>query len=166
MRIIVGEMCSEMIPVADPLVIITGQGKHSKNKKIKGEKKKILQVEVKQFLAQLGLRDSNELIDHNKRYNHYNTVDYYGDNNDGKKIEYNHNPGRIIIPKIEIIRWLNEQREDDKKRKSTGQSVHGNLFIQVSKAKRSKEMNVRAVCPFSSATSPRTVPQLTTDNLL
>ena len=31
-------------------------------------------------------------------------------------------------------------------------SAHKNLFLQVSKAKEEKDANVRAVCPFSSAT--------------
>jgi pentatricopeptide repeat protein len=62
------------------------------------------------------------------------------------------NPGRILVPVASLGRWLNEQVEDDRRRK-TEKSPHGNLFLRVALAKNAKDIaaNVRATCPFSSA---------------
>ena len=63
------------------------------------------------------------------------------------------NVGRIVIEKDEIKRWLEAQEEDDAVKRSSG-TAHGNLFLSVARAKKSKPGDVRAVCPFSSATVP------------
>jgi pentatricopeptide repeat protein len=59
------------------------------------------------------------------------------------------NPGRIYLSKESINLWLESQKNT-----KLSDSVHQNLFIQVSKAKERPDTNVRAVCPFSSATLP------------
>lgn len=54
-----------------------------------------------------------------------------------------------------IDNWLQLQIEDDFQRKKNG-GAHGNLFLKVALAKNIKDIaiDVRAVCPFSSATMP------------
>ena len=69
----------------------------------------------------------------------------------GVKFSPSLNPGRISITASAINQWLSVQRADNK---TTG--AHRNLFLQVAFAKENKQhlINVRGVCPFSSAVIP------------
>ena len=57
-----------------------------------------------------------------------------------------------------ISAWLRAQIDDDASKRASGTSVHGNIFLQVAFAKNRIANNVRAVCPFSSATSSTLAP--------
>ena len=48
-----------------------------------------------------------------------------------------------------------EQERDDEEKRKMGTGAHGNLFLSVARAKKSNLGDVRAVCPFSSATEPK-----------
>ena len=127
---VLGEMCSNQTKLADPLIIIVGRGNHVNSNGKRG----ILREEIEKFLTILGLTESVIQIS-----NSNNLI----------------NPGRIIISKNTIEKWLQYQIEDNKIKRNEG-SVHGNLFLRVAFAKHLKadEMNVRATCPFSTATVP------------
>ena len=69
--------------------------------------------------------------------------------------EDSHNPGRMILERQELLRWMNFQRDANQ---SSG--AHSNLFLQVAYAKRkSAPANVRAICPFSGATMDQQHPK-------
>merc|ERR1711871_178784 len=50
---------------------------------------------------------------------------------------------------------MGEQERDDEEKRKMGTGAHGNLFLSVARAKKSNLGDVRAVCPFSSATEPK-----------
>jgi pentatricopeptide repeat protein len=95
---------------------------------------------------------------------------------------FNPNPGRLWLTKAVTEEWFAEQMRDDEQRRALGSAggAHGNLFLQVARAKHKRlsstssalgglggspsssgdidtektAMNIRAVCPFSTATLP------------
>lgn len=124
---VLGEMCARRIPIADPLQIITGRGKHQHSSGRRG----VLKEELEKFINVLGLAP-----------------------------QLDENPGRIVIAKKTIEKWLEKQHTDDQTRRERGSGAHGNLFLQVAFAKNRNDvsMNVRAACPFSGATASESQP--------
>jgi len=64
-------------------------------------------------------------------------------------VDKENNPGRIHVSEGAISDWLSCQASV-----SSATSAHKNLFLQVAIAKSRENVNVRAICPFSSATLP------------
>eukprot|EP01038_Epipyxis_sp_PR26KG_P004552 gene4552-6424_t len=126
---VLGDMCSERIPIANPLIIITGRGNHIDSRGNRG----VLRNQLELFINHIGLLNSPNGLNDTKISTHYN-------------------PGRIIVNRESILLWLKKQYDDNEFNQGSG-SVHGNLFLQVAFAKYTKPTNVRAVCPFSSAGS-------------
>jgi len=155
---VLGEMCMGALPVGDPLVIITGRGNHVHAKGQRG----VLKRQLLQLCADMGL----QLLSGGN-----------GNGSDGTHARPA-NPGRLWLTRAALEEWLAAQKADDERRRAQGQ-VHGNLFLQVARAKHRRTtavaaaaaaapaaaaaaaaagnappINVRAVCPFSSATLP------------
>ena len=120
-----GEMSQGGLQLPDPLIIVTGRGNHRASRYSRDEKRGVMRSSMISFLERL------EIV-----------ADLSTDN-----------AGRIIIEKDKIEVWLQVQEEDDRLKRSSGKA-HGNLFLSVARAKKSKSGDVRAVCPFSSATMP------------
>ncbi len=122
---ILGEMSQGELEIADPLIIVTGRGKHIASRYSQDKRRGLMRTSMTNFFKSLELK-ADSLTD---------------------------NTGRLIISKDEIGKWLQAQEEDDAVKRSSG-TAHGNLFLSVARAKRSKVGDVRAVCPFSLATIP------------
>eukprot|EP01041_Mallomonas_annulata_P006425 gene6425-12989_t len=56
------------------------------------------------------------------------------------------NPGRLLLTEDVVSRWLDIQKNNN-----NTASAHKNLFMQVAFAKQTRNPNLRAECPFSSA---------------
>ena len=151
---VLGEMCMGGLPVGDPLVIITGRGNHVNAKSQRG----VLKRQLLHMCAEMGLQ-------------------LLSDGAAAPASSRPANPGRLWLTRAALEEWLAAQKADDDRRRAQG-SVHGNLFLQVARAKHSRAagavvaaataavtagaalgstqpINVRAACPFSSATLPR-----------
>lgn len=129
---VISEFCAKKEVPATPLVIITGRGNHIHSSGKRG----ILKKELEKFLSNLGISVNKE--DSPTSYRSLS------------------NPGRIVLTKEMLESWIQLQYDDDKSKREKGISVHGNLFLQVAFAKHLKDipMDVKATCPFSTATLP------------
>ena len=172
--LVLGEMCTGSIPIADPLVLITGRGNHAT---VDGQRG-VLRRELLLFCTELGLKllssDEADLKKNNSVINDTHKVPH---NTKSKNIvssssnkilsapfdsslqsQMSRNPGRLWLTKSATEEWLDDQRrQDDEMRHSGTRGAHGNMFLKVAIAKQKfegseKSLNVRAVCPFSSAT--------------
>jgi len=143
-------MCTGQVPLAS-IEIITGRGNHI----LANGKRGVLRREIEVFLQDIGLNamtKSNSQVTHSHHDHHHH-------HRSAPSAYTLSNPGRLVIEQRVIESWLQEQRRDDQLR-SERKSPHGNMFLKLSQAKhstKSKQMNIRAVCPFSSATIPSTV---------
>jgi pentatricopeptide repeat domain-containing protein 1 len=171
---VLGEICTNVIPIPKELVIITGLGHHIPSAKKYSPKlsvesisnrRGLLGKQIFSYLSHLGLdpgygvkniksqRFDNQLSD---SINQYNDI----------------NRGRVVISRESISKWLAAQKQDDNLKKSSGSSVHGNIFLQVARAKtkmsfqKKNNVDIRAVCPFSSAKIPLKVLKESSDPLI
>jgi len=133
---VLGEMASQQRPVTS-LTIITGRGNHAD---VSGRRERgVLKKEMRAYLQGLGLAIERE--------------------------DETSNPGRVLLSKASIEAWFEEQKADDAAKRSSGSgSAHGNLFLSMAFAKSKSSSNVRAVCPFSSATAPSIIASEEIDN--
>ena len=173
--LVLGEMCAGSIAVADPLIIITGRGNHASSNGLRG----VLKRELLEFCSNLGLTvQSGESVDSLKsapKINGKNSESRISNQNqdrDGSvefKSQTSNNPGRLWLSKESTLKWLEAQRKEHEELKCTrSHGVHGNLFLKVAMAQRKLSeieseipLNVRAVCPFSTATHESPVLPLT-----
>lgn len=174
--LVLGEMCTGSIPMADPLVIITGRGNHASADGQRG----VLRREMLEFCSNLGLEINGfqevskqksvtlrERIKDggNIRGKSSNKIqgDLYDPSTGGMNdfhSQTSFNPGRLWLTKLSTAKWLEEQRDEHEVLRCSGsKGVHGNLFLKVAMAHRKLSLteeeislNVRAVCPFSTAT--------------
>ena len=182
---VLGDMCMGSVPVGDPLVIITGRGNHAHAKGQRG----VLKKELQELCLEVGLRllSDEDLYDQDIRGSR-TTGDVAGDGwrrrnqGDATNKRSSPNPGRLWLTRAATEDWLAEQLRDDEQRRALGSAggAHGNLFLQVARAKHKRlstpssalagisssssssgttvavgsAMNIRAVCPFSTATLP------------
>jgi len=123
---VLGEIAADRLAVSD-VTIVTGRGKHLN----KDQKRGLLRLEMESYLRSVGLELSADRAP------------------SGIKTTKRVNPGRIILAEESINHWLEFQKSQ-----VLSGSAHKNLFLQVSLAKERSNANVRAVCPFSSATLP------------
>ena len=176
LMLVLGEMCTGSIPIADPLVIITGRGNHASADGQRG----VLRKEMLEFCSNLGLELNgfqeivklksvgvrDRINDGDKsRGSSVNKVqgdqwDSWSTGSDDFHTQTSFNPGRLWLTKSSTAKWLEVQRNEHEVLRCSGsKGVHGNLFLKVAMARRklslTKEeisLNVRAVCPFSTAT--------------
>jgi pentatricopeptide repeat protein len=125
-RHVLSEMCTGRLAVAN-LVIITGRGRGTPSRFSSSTERGLMRSSVLDFLRRLGLPP------------------------EGLK----NNAGRLIVRKTSLQRWFLEQERDDEEKRKMGTGAHGNLFLSVARAKKANLGDVRAVCPFSSATEPK-----------
>ena len=172
--LVLGEMCTGRIAIADPLIIITGRGNHASIDGRRG----ILRRELITFCSDLGLDllSSDEIDEQEFSLKYSQNTGSDGMKiispigGDGGKNSYQSqkNPGRLWLTKISTEKWLAAQRLQDEEMSSSGtRGAHGNLFLKVAMAKHKLSqpdskipLNVRAVCPFSTATHPEPVPEI------
>ena len=122
-----GEMAQGALEMADPLVVVTGRGNHKASRYSQDDRRGRMRSSMTSFFKRLELKAEPDPD----------------------------NAGRITLTREELESWMKRQEEDDAiKRQRLGGTAHGNLFLSVAKAKKSKPGDVRAVCPFSSATAP------------
>lgn len=127
-----GEMCTGRLDVAD-LVVITGRGRGTPSRFSSNKTRGLMRSSVLDFLCRLDLAPE----------------------------EVENNPGRLLLKEESLQQWFEEQERDDAEKRKIGSGAHGNLFLSVARAKKSNLGDVRAVCPFSSATAPEiTSPQI------
>jgi pentatricopeptide repeat domain-containing protein 1 len=173
--LVLGEMCTGSIPIADPLVIITGRGNHASADGQRG----VLRREMLDFCSNLGLelngfqevgkqksstlRDRINDGDSTRRKSNNRAQGGQYDpltDSDDFHSQTSYNPGRLWLTKSSTVKWLEEQRNEHEVLRCSGsKGVHGNLFLKVAMAHRKLSLteeeislNVRAVCPFSTAT--------------
>lgn len=170
--LVLGEMCAGSIAVADPLIIITGRGNHESSNGLRG----VLKREILEFCGNLGLIvQSGESIESLKLRPKINGKNFESklpgkmknpieehDKADSAefKSQTSSNPGRLWLSKESTLNWLDAQRKEHEQLRCTrSNGVHGNLFLKVAMAQRKLSeieseipLNVRAVCPFSTAT--------------
>lgn len=127
LRHTLGEMSTGRMTV-DDLVVITGRGRGTPSRFSKNQTRGLMRSSVLEFLLRMELI-TEEMAD---------------------------NPGRLLVRKESLQQWFLEQEQDDMEKRSAG-SAHGNLFLSVARAKKSNPGDIRAVCPFSSATEPKSV---------
>jgi pentatricopeptide repeat domain-containing protein 1 len=175
LMLVLGEMCTGSIPIADPLVIITGRGNHASADGQRG----VLRREMLEFCSNLGLELNGFQEVGKQKSSTIRGRIRDGENTRGKSnnrvqgaqfdpltgsgdfhSQTSFNPGRLWLTKLSTAKWLEEQRNEHEVLRCSGsKGVHGNLFLKVAMAHRklslSEEeisLNVRAVCPFSTAT--------------
>lgn len=128
------------------LEIITGRGNHVHSSGQRG----VLRYELEKFLESIDITTS---------------ISYSHSDNIALQRKKRVNPGRMIISKRSIEKWLVKQIHDDKEKRQTKGAVHGNLFLQVAFSKHAKDVpsNVRNICPFSSAQLPQSADNASPD---
>jgi hypothetical protein len=182
---VLGEMCVDEIAIADPLVIITGRGNHASRQR--GAHKRdyahgVLKKELVAFIRGLGLEATDDIDPGESQQQSTGVpsassaaaariaeIAAVGSRGGGRfnkatvasPVQRNthRNPGRLYLSRSAVQCWLERQKSDDAARRSSGTGAHGNLFLNVARAKQAKvkmqSMDVRAVCPFSSAVKPK-----------
>jgi pentatricopeptide repeat domain-containing protein 1 len=182
--LVLGEMCAGSIPIPDPLILITGRGNHASVDGRRG----ILRRELLEYCSNFGLELCSSPMKETKSSTLLDKSDSRGRSVTSKSMiiatahqgnaefhsQTSNNPGRLWLTKDTAEQWLEEQKKEHEALKSSGlKGVHGNLFLKVAMAKRQHtlkntevSLNVRAVCPYSTAThanTPADIPCPATD---